>query len=88
MADIKTRESLHTVKTFDRVQKLAEKTREGANEAKQGINDDFASGESSESEYAGNHLAAYESGAARITIRSVDKIGRWGVDKRRRISES
>ena len=37
MADIKTRESLHTVKTFDRVQKLAEKTREGANEAKQGI---------------------------------------------------
>ena len=79
MADIKTRESLHTAKTFDRVQRLAEKTREGANEAKQGINDAFASGESSESEYAGNHLAAYESGAARITIRSVDKIGRWGV---------
>lgn len=78
MADIKTRESLHTAKTFDRVQRLAEKTREGANEAKQGINDAFASGESSESEYAGNHLAAYESGAARITIRSVDKIGRWG----------
>lgn len=79
MADIKTRESLHTIKTFDRVQKLAGKTREGANEAKQGINDTFASGESSESEYAGNRLAAYESGAARITIRSVDKIGRWGV---------
>lgn len=79
MADIKTRESLHTSKTFDRVQKLAGKTREGTNEAKQGINDAFASGESSESEYAGNHLAAYESGAARITIRSVDKIGRWGV---------
>ena len=79
MADIKTRESLHTSKTFYRVQRLAEKTREGANEAKQGINDAFASGESSESEYAGNHLAAYESGAARITIRSVDKIGRWGV---------
>lgn len=78
MADIKTRDSLHTIKTFDRVQKLAGKTREGANEAMQGINDTFASGESSESEYAGNHLAAYESGAARITIRSVDKIGRWG----------
>lgn len=27
MADIKTRESLHTVKTFDRVQNLAAKTR-------------------------------------------------------------
>ena len=79
MADIKTRESLHTVKTFDRVQKLAGKTREGTNEAKRGINDTFTSGESSESEYAGNHLAAYESGAARITIRSGDKIGRWGV---------
>ena len=79
MADIKTRESLHTVKTFDRVQKLAGKTMEGTNEAKQGINDTFTSGESSESEYAGNHLAAYESGVARITIRSGDKIGRWGV---------
>lgn len=88
MADIKTRDSLHTIKTFDRVQRLAGKTREGANEATQGINDAFASGESSESEYAGNRLEAYESGAARITIRSVDKIGRWGVDKRRRISES
>ncbi len=79
MADIKTRESLHTVKTFDRVQNLAGKTREGVNEAKQGINDTFASGESSESEYAGNHLEAYESGVARITVRSGDKIGRWGV---------
>ena len=35
MADIKTRESLHTVKTFDRVQNLAAKTRKGVDEAKQ-----------------------------------------------------
>ena len=35
MADIKTRESLHTVKTFDRVQNLAAKTRNGVDEAKQ-----------------------------------------------------
>lgn len=48
MADIKTRESLHTVKTFDRVQNLAAKTRNGVDEAKQEINDTISSGESSE----------------------------------------
>ena len=37
MADIKTRESLHTVKTFDRVQNLAAKTRNGVDYAKQEI---------------------------------------------------
>ncbi len=79
MADIKTRESLHTVKTFDRVQNLAAKTREGANEAKQSVSDTFASGESSENEYAGNRLEAYESGTARLAVRAGDKIGRWGV---------
>ncbi len=79
MADIKTRESLHTVKTFDRVQNLAAKTRNGANEAKQSVSDTFASGESSENEYAGNRLEAYESGTARLAVRAGDKIGRWGV---------
>ena len=49
MADIKTRESLHTVKTFDRVQNLAAKTRSGVDEAKQERNDPSSSGESSES---------------------------------------
>lgn len=77
--DIKTKESMHTVKTFDRVQNLAGKTREGADKAKQEISDTFASGESSESEYAGNRLTSYENGTARVTIRSGDKIGRWGV---------
>ncbi len=79
MADIKTRESLHTVKTFDRVQNLAAKTRDGANEAKRSVSDTFASGESSENEFAGNRLEAYESGTARLAVRAGDKIGRWGV---------
>ena len=84
MADIKTRESLHTVKTFDRVQNLAAKTRSGVDEAKQEINDTISSGESSESEYAGNRLEAYESGTARLAVRTGDRIGRWGVRETRR----
>lgn len=84
MADIKTRESLHTVKTFDRVQNLAAKTRSGVDEAKQEINDTISSGESSESEYAGNRLEAYESGTAHLAVRVGDKIGRWGVRETRR----
>ena len=84
MADIKTRESLHTVKTFDRVQNLAAKTRNGVDEAKQEINDTISSGESSESEYAGNRLEAYESGTAHLAVRAGDRVGRWGVRETRR----
>lgn len=84
MADIKTRESLHTVKTFDRVQNLAAKTRKGVDEAKQEINDTISSGESSESEYAGNRLEAYESGTAHLAVRAGDRVGRWGVRETRR----
>ena len=84
MADIKTRESLHTVKTFDRVQNLAAKTRNGVDEAKQEINDTTSSGESSESEYAGNRLEAYESGTVHLAVRAGDRIGRWGVRETRR----
>ena len=84
MADIKTRESLHTVKTFDRVQNLAAKTRNGVDQAKQEINDTISSGESSESEYAGNRLEAYESGTAHLAVRAGDRVGRWGVRETRR----
>lgn len=84
MADIKTRESLHTVKIFDRVQNLAAKTRKGVDEAKQEINDTISSGESSESEYAGNRLEAYESGTAHLAVRAGDRVGRWGVRETRR----
>lgn len=84
MADIKTRESLNTVKTFDRVQNLAAKTRNGVDEAKQEINDTISSVESSESEFAGNRLEAYESGTARLAVRAGDRVGRWGVRETRR----
>ena len=84
MADIKTRESLHTVKIFDRVQNLAAKTRKGVDEAKQEINDTISSGESSESEYAGNRLEAYESGTAHLAVRAGDRVGRWDVRETRR----
>lgn len=77
--DIKTKDSLHTFKTFDRVQDLAGKTREGADKAKQGISDTIESGDRSESEYAGNRLEAYEGATARFAVHSVEKTGRWGV---------
>lgn len=77
--DIKTKDSLHTVKTFDRVKDLAGKTREGADKAKQGISDTIESGDRSESEYAGNRLEAYEGATARFAVHSVEKTGRWGV---------
>lgn len=84
MADIKTKDSMHTVKTFDRVQNLAAKTRNGASETKQKVSETISSGESSESEYAGNQLESYEGGTARLALYAGDKVGRWGVRETRR----
>lgn len=82
--DIKTKDSMHMVKTFDRVQNLAVKTRDGASETKQKVSETISSGESSESEYAGNQLESYEGGTARLVLYTGDKVGRWGVRETRR----
>ncbi len=84
MADIKTRESLHTVKTFDRVQNLAVKTRNGIDEAKQSINESIDTSAQNETEYAGNKIESTAKASSRISSKAFDKTGKWGVKETER----
>ena len=79
MADIKTRESLQTVKTFDRLQNLGAKTRKGFDEAKEDVQEVTSATGENESEYAGSKLQNAEHGMIRSTVYGADKVGRWGV---------
>ncbi len=79
MADIKTKESLHTVKFFDRVQNLAMKTREGVEEAKQGIGDTVNSSDNDASDYGANRLQEFEGSLAVFTAYAAKETGEWGL---------
>lgn len=84
MPDIKTRESQRTIKTLDRVQNLAGKTRDGTNEAKRHISEAQNNGYSSENEYAGDNLQNMERSAGRTAVYGASKVGRWGIKGARR----
>lgn len=58
MPDIKTRDSLKTIKTF---QRAGAKVKDSSAEAKRRIEETQDHGEASESEYAGNRLESAES---------------------------
>ena len=76
MPDIKTRDSLKTIKTF---QRAGAKVKDSSAEAKRRIEETQDHGEASESEYAGNRLESAEGNTARTLVYGADKIGRWGV---------
>lgn len=76
MPDIKTRDSLKTIKTF---QRAGAKVKDSSAEAKRRIEETQDHGEASESEYAGNRLESAEGNTARTLVYGADKVGRWGV---------
>lgn len=76
MPDIKTRDSLKTIKTF---QRAGAKVKDSSAEAKRRIEETQDHGEASESEYAGNRLESAEGNIARTLVYGADKVGRWGV---------
>ena len=81
---IKTRESLKTIKTFDRAETLAQKSKSGVsslhNSAKQTQN----IGYESETDYAGSEFQDKEERIARMAVVGANKAGRWGGKETRK----
>lgn len=81
---IKTRESLRTIKTFDRAETLASKTKGGISELHRGAEETQESGYESGTAYAGNQVQGAEEKGTRNTIYGAKRVGKWGVRETKR----
>lgn len=81
---IKTRESLKTIKTFDRAENLAGKTKNGISELNKVAAETQGSGYTSGTEYAGNQVQGAEETGTRNALYGANRIGQWGVKETRR----
>ena len=81
---IKTRESLKTIKTFDRADTLAQKSKNGISSLHNAAEQSQNIGYESETDYAGTELQDKEERIARMTVVGANKFGRWGVEKTHR----
>ena len=85
---IKTRESLKTIKTFDRADTLAQKSKKGVSSLHNSVEQTQNVGYESETDYAGSELQEKEERIARMTVVGANKAGRWGVkDTRKNIQK-
>ena len=76
---IKTRESLKTIKTFDRADTLAQKSKKGVSSLHNSAEQTQNVGYESETDYAGSELQDKEERIARMAVVGANKVGRWGV---------
>lgn len=81
---IKTRESLKTIKTFDRAENLAGKTKNSFSDLNRGAEETQGKGYTSGTEYAGTRLQESEKTGTRNALYGADRAGRWGVRETRR----
>lgn len=81
---IKTRESLKTIKTFDRAENLAGKTKNGISELNKSTEETQEAGYTSGTEYAGNQVQGAEETGTRNALYGANRIGGWGVKETRR----
>ena len=81
---IKTRESLKTIKTFDRADTLAQKAKSGISSLHNSAEQTQNIGYESETDYAGSELQDKEERIARMTVVGANKVGRWGVKETRK----
>ena len=81
---IKTRESLKTIKTFDRADTLAQKSKKGVSSLHKSAEQTQNVGYESETDYAGSELQDKEERIARMTVVGANKVGRWGVKETRK----
>ena len=81
---IKTRESLKTIKTFDRADTLAQKSKSGISSLHNSAEQTQNIGYESESDYAGTELQDKEERIARMAVVGANKVGRWGVKETRK----
>ena len=81
---IKTRESLRTIKTFDRAKALGQKVKNGAGEVKEYGEELQNTRYGSANEYAGNAVENTERRTARNVAYGAGKIGNWGLKETRK----
>lgn len=81
---IKTRESLKTIKTFDRAENLAGKTKSSFSDLNKGAEETQGAGYTSGTDYAGTRLQESEEKGTRNALYGANRIGRWGVRETRR----
>lgn len=81
---IKTRESLKAIKTFDRADTLAQKSKKGVSSLHNSAEQTQNVGYESETDYAGSELQDKEERIARMTVVGANKVGRWGVKETRK----
>jgi len=79
MPDIKTRESLRSIKTFERAKNIAGKVKTGAGEVKEYADELQNNSYESENEYAGNTVQSTEERLIRNTAYGSMKVGNWGM---------
>ena len=84
MPSIKTRESLRTIKTFDRAKALGQKVKNGAGEVKEYGEELQNTRYGSANEYAGNVVENTEGRMARNVAYGAGKIGNWGLKETRK----
>ena len=81
---IKTRESLKTIKTFDRADTLAQKSKSGISSLRNSAEQTQNVGYESETDYAGSEVQDKEERIARMAVVGANKFGRWGVKETRK----
>lgn len=81
---IKTRKSLRSIKTFDRAENLAGKTKGGLSELNRQAEDVGSSTEESATDYAGNQVQGTEERTARLALLGAKRFGKWGVRETRK----
>jgi len=81
---IKTRESLKTIKTFDRADTLTQKSKSGISSLHNSAEQTQNIGYESETDYAGSELQDKEERIARMAVVGANKVGRWGVKETRK----
>ena len=76
---IKTRQSERTIKTFDRADNLAQKTKNGLSEANRTAEQLQDQGAESGVDYAGARIQEGEESAGEYFVYGMERMGRWGM---------
>lgn len=76
---IKKRESLRTIKTFDRAENLAQKTRNGVSSLNRSSEQTQGVGDASETDYAEKRISGAEHKGIRTAAYEAEKYGHWSI---------
>ena len=79
MRTIKTRQSARTIKTFDRTDNLAQKTKNGLTDANRTAEQLQDANAESGVDYAGSRIQEGEENVGEYSAYGMERMGRWGM---------